>query len=68
MIITIVVEPNLAKIFNISQDNAGGWLNEEITMGIQKELLSTMAEPCKSAAEVRCQKKILILYIDMKYY
>jgi len=37
--------------FNISQDNAGGWRNEEITMAIKEELINTLEEPCRSAAE-----------------
>ena len=39
--------------FNISQDNAGGWRNEEITMAIKEELINTLEEPCRSAAEVK---------------
>jgi len=37
--------------FNISQDNAGGWRNEEITMAIKEELIDNLEEPCKAAAE-----------------
>ena len=37
--------------FNISQDNAGGWRNEEITLAIKAELIETLQEPCRSAAE-----------------
>ena len=37
--------------FNISQDNAGGWRNEEITAAIKDELIDSLAEPCRSAAE-----------------
>ena len=37
--------------FNISQDNAGGWRNEEITMAIMDELINTLEQPCRSAAE-----------------
>ena len=37
--------------FNISQDNAGGWRNEEITSAIKEELINNLAEPCRSAAE-----------------
>eukprot|EP00092_Neocalanus_flemingeri_P007963 GFUD01008591.1.p1 GENE.GFUD01008591.1~~GFUD01008591.1.p1 ORF type:complete len:925 (+),score=155.82 GFUD01008591.1:42-2816(+) len=37
--------------FNISQDNAGGWRNEEITMAIKDELINTLEQPCRSAAE-----------------
>ena len=37
--------------FNISQDNAGGWRNEEITAAIKEELVNKLAEPCRSAAE-----------------
>ena len=37
--------------FNISQDNAGGWRNEEITLAIKQELVDTLQEPCRAAAE-----------------
>ena len=37
--------------FNISQDNAGGWRNEEITLAIKQELVNTLQEPCRAAAE-----------------
>jgi receptor tyrosine kinase len=39
--------------YNISYDNTGGWLNEQITGGLWKELITTLEEPCRSAAEVR---------------
>lgn len=38
--------------FNISQDNSGGWLNEQITQNLWKELILNLQEPCRSAAEV----------------
>ncbi|CAG0914323.1 unnamed protein product [Notodromas monacha] len=38
--------------YNISYDNTGGWLNEQITGGLWKELIMTLEEPCRSAAEV----------------
>ena len=38
--------------YNISQDNSGGWLNEKIASDIWHEYISTLEEPCKSAAEV----------------
>ncbi|XP_023341942.1 tyrosine-protein kinase transmembrane receptor Ror2 [Eurytemora carolleeae] len=37
--------------FDISQDNAGGWLNEEITSGLQEELIDKLQEPCRTAAQ-----------------
>uniref|UniRef100_A0A0K2T6A4 receptor protein-tyrosine kinase n=1 Tax=Lepeophtheirus salmonis TaxID=72036 RepID=A0A0K2T6A4_LEPSM len=37
--------------FNISQDSSGGWLNEQITESLWKELISNLIEPCRSAAE-----------------
>ena len=37
--------------FNISQDNSGGWLNEQIAQNLHDELIRKLAEPCKSAAE-----------------
>lgn len=43
--------------FNISQDNAGGWRNEEINMAIRDQLINTLEQPCRSAAEV---KRILL--------
>lgn len=39
--------------FNVSQDNSGGWLNEQVTQAIWDELVSGLGEPCRSAAEVR---------------
>lgn len=38
--------------FNISNDNAGGWLNEQITTGLWAEMVVGLKEPCRSAAEV----------------
>lgn len=37
--------------FNISYDNAGGWLNEQITAGLWDEMVLGLKEPCRSAAE-----------------
>lgn len=37
--------------FNISQDNSGGWLNEEITQNLKDELISKLKPPCQDAAE-----------------
>ena len=37
--------------FNISQDNSGGWLNEQITQSLWTELIGKLQEPCRSAAE-----------------
>ncbi len=38
--------------FNISQDNSGGWLNEQITQDLHRDLIANLGEPCRSAAEV----------------
>jgi hypothetical protein len=38
--------------FNVSQDNSGGWLNEQITQNLWTELVEKLTEPCRSAAEV----------------
>jgi len=37
--------------FNISQDNAGGWRNEEITIAVKDELIDKLETPCRDAAE-----------------
>ena len=37
--------------FNISQDNSGGWLNEQITQNLWDELISKLKPPCRDAAE-----------------
>ncbi|XP_071452012.1 tyrosine-protein kinase transmembrane receptor Ror2-like isoform X2 [Hetaerina americana] len=37
--------------FNISHDNPGGWLNEQITSGLWEEMVVKLREPCRSAAE-----------------
>ncbi|XP_059469753.1 tyrosine-protein kinase transmembrane receptor Ror2-like [Neocloeon triangulifer] len=37
--------------FNISHDNSGGWLNEQITTGLWDEMIDNLKEPCRSAAE-----------------
>ena len=39
--------------FNISQDNSGGWLNEQITQNLWEELIVKLREPCRSSAEVK---------------
>ena len=41
--------------FNISKDNSGGWVNEQITQSLWNELIVNLHEPCRSAAEV-CTK------------
>ena len=38
--------------FNISKDNSGGWVNEQITQSLWNELIVKLQEPCRSAAEV----------------
>ena len=38
--------------FNISKDNSGGWMNEQITQSLWDELIKKLHEPCRSAAEV----------------
>ena len=38
--------------FNISKDNSGGWVNEQITQSLWDELIVKLHEPCRSAAEV----------------
>ncbi|KAM0728242.1 Tyrosine-protein kinase transmembrane receptor Ror2 [Formica fusca] len=43
--------------FNDSNDNPGGWLNEKITTNLWEELIETLLEPCRSAAE-----KMLCMY------
>lgn len=43
--------------YNMSNDNTGGWLNEQITTGLWDEMIATLKEPCRSAAE-----KLLCLY------
>lgn len=37
----------------MSEANSGSWRNEYITIGLWDEIISTLREPCKSAAEVR---------------
>lgn len=39
--------------FQLSKENSGGWLNEQITKGLWEEMISGLREPCRSAAEVR---------------
>ncbi|KAF7996669.1 hypothetical protein HCN44_002315 [Aphidius gifuensis] len=43
--------------FNDTKDNRGGWLNEQTTINLWDELISTLKEPCRSAAE-----KMLCMY------
>ena len=38
--------------FNVSQDNSGGWLNEQIAQKLWSEIIEKLEEPCRSAAEV----------------
>lgn len=38
--------------YNMSNDNTGGWLNEQITTGLWEEMIIGLKEPCRSAAEV----------------
>ena len=38
----------------MSEANSGSWRNEHITTGLWDEMISTLEEPCKSAAEVIC--------------
>ena len=49
--------------FNISKDNSGGWVNEQITQSLWDELIVKLHEPCRSAAEVclDCIKQILVI-------
>ncbi|CAH1394197.1 unnamed protein product [Nezara viridula] len=37
--------------FNTSEANSGSWRNEYITIGLWDEIISTLRNPCKSAAE-----------------
>ncbi|XP_018326020.1 tyrosine-protein kinase transmembrane receptor Ror2 [Agrilus planipennis] len=43
--------------FKMTKNTTGGWLNEKITMGLWNELITSLKEPCRSAAE-----KLLCLY------
>ena len=38
--------------FNNSNHQTGGWLNEQITLGLWQEVVKTLGEPCQSAAKV----------------
>jgi hypothetical protein len=39
--------------YNISSnDQTGGWLNEQLVHGLWEEVVNTLREPCKSAAKV----------------
>ena len=50
--------------FNISQDNAGGWRNEEITMAVQEELIGRLEEPCRYCTAVVQADCVSFLYPD----
>ena len=40
--------------YNISSnDQTGGWLNEQLVHGLWEEVVNTLREPCKSAAKVQ---------------
>ena len=38
--------------FNISSDETGGWLNEQLVEGLWEEVIRTLDQPCQSAAKV----------------
>ena len=38
--------------FNISSDESGGWLNEQLVEGLWEEVIRSLALPCQSAAKV----------------
>lgn len=38
--------------FNTSKGSENGGLNEQITSGLWEEMIKTLKEPCRSAAEV----------------
>ena len=38
--------------FNISSDQTGGWLNEQLAEGLWEEVIRILGEPCQSAAMV----------------
>merc|ERR1711911_573626 len=38
--------------FNISSDETGGWLNEQLVEGLWEEVIHTLGQPCQSAARV----------------
>jgi muscle, skeletal, receptor tyrosine kinase len=48
--------------FNISHDNSGGWLNEQITAGLWEEMIENLKEPCRSAAEVKKKLKLMQIF------
>lgn len=37
--------------YNMSHESPGGWLHEQITMGLWTELVQSLREPCRDAAE-----------------
>lgn len=41
--------------FNVSKDNSGGWLNEQVTQNIWRDVIENLNEPCRKAAEVPYQ-------------
>ncbi|KAK5639427.1 hypothetical protein RI129_011919 [Pyrocoelia pectoralis] len=43
--------------YNVSINNTGGWLNEQITTKLWDQMIAGLKEPCRSAAE-----KLLCLY------
>ena len=47
--------------FNVSQDNSGGWLNEQITEKLWSEIIDKLEEPCRSAAEVILTELLLVV-------
>ena len=38
--------------FNISNDQTGGWLNEQLAEGLWEEVIRNLGQPCQSAAKV----------------
>lgn len=38
--------------YDITHDTPGGWLHEQITMRLWEEMIVSLNEPCRSAAEV----------------
>ncbi len=53
--------------FNISQDNSGGWLNEQIVSNLWNEVIEKLREPCRSAAEaLLCKYAFPGILINLK--
>ena len=44
--------------YNLTENNFGGFINEQITTNLWNEMIVTLSEPCKLAAQVTL--KILI--------